>query len=241
MKKTAIFALALATAVGAVAGSAVMPVTAFAKDDPVKLKEDREKFRKKQEEAGINCYLDMTYGVDRGPKDKPKIDSRWSKTTTQEDWKEDKGPQFRIVFSDPKVTDGSGIVFFVQKFIHKQGNSEFNVPFEHAGKSPKTADKNGMIEGFYAEYANSFKDLIKEKCVQPKKVKKGPADLFASVVGTAPGSGKRERMDFYIWQGPNTTWAVTVTYTGLCQDKSESFEDKVDDVLKAHKELKAPN
>lgn len=242
MNRNSLFALVLATAVGVVGGAAVLPGHAIAGEkDPVKLKEKRDAYRKKQEEAGINCYLDMTYGVDRGTKDKPKIDSRWSKSTFESDWKEDKGPQFRIVFSDSKFPEGSGIVFFVQKFIHKQGNSEFSVPFDHAGKSPKTGDKNGMIEGFYAEYANTLKDLVKDKCVPPKKATVKPADLYASVVGTNPSSTKRERMDFYIWQGPNTTWSVTVTFTGVCQEKSEIFEEKVEEVLKATKELKAPD
>ncbi len=241
MNRNSLLALAFATVFGAVSGAAALPQTAFAKDDPVKRKEDREKYRKKQEDANVLCYFDLTYGVDRGPKDKPKIDSRWSRNAHASDAKEDEGIQFSLNFADSRFPEGSGISFRVQKFLHKKGNSEFNVPFEHAGKSPKTADKNGMIEGFYAEYANQFKDLVKDKCVQPKKVKIGPADLFASVVGTAPGSGKRERMDFYIWQGPNTTWACVVVFTGTLQEKAADFEEKVTEVLKAHKELKAPD
>lgn len=242
MNRKSLVVLAFAAAVGFVGGTALLPEHAIAGEkDPVKLKEKRDAFRKKQEDAGVLCYYDLTYGVDRGPKDKPKIDSRWSRNAHHSDAKEDEGIQFSLTFADSRFPEGSAITFRVQKFLHKKGNSEFNVPFEHAGKSPKTADKNGMIEGFYAEYANTFKDLVKDKCVAPKKVKIGPADLFASVVGTSPNSGKRERMDFYIWQGPNTTWACTVIFAGTLQEKSADFEDKVEEVLKGHKELKAPD
>jgi hypothetical protein len=241
MKKTALFALALATAVGAVAGSAVLPATAFAKDDPVKIKEKRDAFRKKQEEAGVICYLDLVYGVERGPKEKPKIDSRWAKEALNTDATEQKGMQFHILFSDSKFPEGSSIRMHIHKFVQKTGTSKGVYSFDNAGKQVDVADKQGMVEGFYAEKTKVFKELVKDRLVPTKKVKVGPADLTCSVVGTNPESSKRERFDVYVWMAPNTTYLCLVIYSGVCQEKSEAFEEKVEEVLKAHKELKAPD
>lgn len=208
--------------------------------DP-KLQANRDKYREKQESAGIRCYLDLTYGVNAGTAEKPLIDSRWTFPAHPADAKEESGIQFSAVFADPRASEPGAITLRVQKFIHKTGKSEFTVPFEHAGVSPKTADAKGMIGGYFAEYAAVFTDVVKNRCVEPRKSRLGPADYFASVVGTSPQTKQRERVDLYLWQGPNTTWVCTFTYTGTFERNSGSFEEKVEQLLKAHRELKAPD
>jgi hypothetical protein len=126
--------------------------------DP-KLQTQRDKYREKQERAGVRGYLDLTYGVLAGTEAKPLIDSRWTFPAHRDGAKEESGIQFSAVFADPRGGEPGAITLRVQKFIHKSGKSEFSVPFAHAGVSPRTADAKGMIGGYFAEYAAAFTDV----------------------------------------------------------------------------------
>ncbi len=236
VKVTAALPLSTASATGAAAATDAVSEAR----DP-KLQTKRDKYREKQESAGIRCYFDLTYGVGAGTAEKPSIDSRWTFSSHPADAKEESGIQLSAVFADERMADGGAITLRVQKFVHKAGKSEFSVPFEHAGVSPKTADAKGMIAGYFAEYAAVLKDVVKDRCVEPRKLRIGPAEYFASVVGTSPQTKQRERIDFYLWQGPNTTWVCTFTYTGVFERRSSDFEEKVDAIMRAHRELKAPD
>jgi hypothetical protein len=231
----------LATPDGARSGFLPGVPSAHAKDDPVKLKEAREKFRKDQQAKGIACYFDLSYGVDKGKPEKPNVDSRWSMEAAGSDWTENKGVQFRATFSDTKFPAGAQIDFIVQKFLHREGNSEFNIPFERAGLSPKTSDLKGVIEGAHTEYVKTLTDIVKDKTFAEKKSNAGPAKIQSSITGTSPDSKQRIRVDHFGWIGPNTTWFVRVTYSGLCCEKSDQFEERVTELLKYTKSLKAPD
>jgi len=234
---------ALSAALGGVAATAVLPPPVWAGDKDLKkleaLKAKREEFRKKKKEEGKFPFFDLSYAADT----KSMKETRWTQTDPPpfQEVSEDKGGQFFATFS-PDITKGSAIEIKAIKYIH--GDSvkklEYSMNFEHAGISCKCADKDKMIEGFYLDEKRRMKDVIEDKCVEPKKAKVGPAKAYASVTGTDAQSGKRKRVDFYMWTDPNVTWILIVEINDKFIDE-EGITDKAEDLIRSIKPLKAPD
>lgn len=244
MRSTRSLVLALSLCAGIAGAVAVAePAALRAGDDPIKVREAREKFRKTQTEKGLACFHDLVYGIDKGPKDKPKLDTRWSFEPTA-----DAAPhsqvQIRGKFSDIKL-ENSSIDMVVQKFKHApEPKMVGTIKLENAGKSPKVSDKQALSQGFYEEEINSSKEVVKERCIEPQKAKgQGPAELMCSVVRVPRDGGARQRVDHYFWMGDkgSSTYILTLTFTGICESKPEAATAWANDMLKAIKELpKAP-
>ena len=219
------------------------PPSARAADDKdakkaEKLKAKRDAFRTKLKEAGKFPFFDMSYAADQ----KAVQETRWTQTDPPPfaDVSEEKGGQFWAVWS-PDITKGWGVEIRVIKYIHKSldGKSEFSMNFEHAGKTCKTADKKAMIEGFYEDWLKQARDVVESKCVEPKKKKVGPTEMWASIVGTDPEAGKRERRDFYLWTDANTTWIAVVRFNDKYLDDPGILE-KAEEFIGTIRDLKPP-
>ncbi|MCG3135829.1 MAG: hypothetical protein HMLKMBBP_03595 [Planctomycetes bacterium] len=234
--------LVLAVGVGAAASAVLLDQPARAGDDAAVIAEKREKYRKTWTEKNHMLYFDLVYGIDKGPKEKPKLDSRWAMEDKHPSAERYKGVQFMAKFSDAKL-ENSAIDVMVQKFAHKTPGSQnpnISIPLDRAGKSVSTASKQEMIDGFYEDRSKSFKELVKDRCVPPKKAKTlGPAEMFASVVGTDE-NGTKKRIDICVWMGDKSshTYLFEATYIGLCESKPDAFGPKVEELLQLTKELK---
>jgi hypothetical protein len=239
MKKAVV--LALAAALFSAAATTLVTQAASAKDDPVKLKADRDAFRKKMKEKKVWCYFDLSYGVDS-----TKVDSRWSAPDPPvSDAKEDEGIQFKAAFSAPAAAEGAAIDILIIKFPHKAVKDgkgvKYTREFPRAGKTVDCSDMKGMVDGFYLDQFKTYTEHAKDKCVEPTKAKAaGPADYWGSVTGMNPEAKVKERSDYFGWLGPNITWIAIVTYKGVYVAKAEDFTDKVFDLMKATKELDPP-
>lgn len=242
----------VAVAIGSIAGSVAASFTgsltggdAFAKDDKkdaakeakeaAELKAKRDKFRDKLITDGKMPFYDLSYVADP----KAAQETRWSQSNPPHPQaEEEKGLQFAASFKVSASQEG-GIDIRGHKFIHKSldGKSEYSYKFDRAGFDCKTADMKKMCEGFFTEWKKEMVDVREEKCVEPKKSSVGPADVFASVIGTNKESQKRERRDFYAWTGPNTSWFLIVTFSDKWLDEPAILV-KAEEFVKTIKECK---
>lgn len=240
-----ILVLAAAAVLGATFAAALPdpPAARAADDKDVKkaqaLKAKRDAFRKKLKEAGKHPFFDLSYAADQ----KAVQETRWTQTDPPPfaDVSEEKGGQFFAVWS-PDITKGFGIEIQVVKYLHKQPNSTggYNVTFEHVGMTCSTADKAKMIEGTWKDWMKQVKEPVEAKCQEPKKKKVGPADTWASVVGTEPQGGKRERRDFYAWADGGSTWIAIVKFSDKFLDDPLILA-KAEEYIGTWKDPKAPN
>jgi hypothetical protein len=235
--------LAASALVGAALGAA-LPLearSALAGDlnkdlkDAEALKKKRDTFREKLKKEGKFPFFDLTHAADQ----KVAQETRWSSDDMKSDKAlEEPGPQLHAVWS-ASTTQQGGIDVMIHKFLHNSldGKSEYTYTFEKAGKKAKTNDKKGIAEGFYLEWMKELKDPVPTKCKEPKKTTVGPAELYATVVGTDPASQRRVRWDLYIWTGPNTTYFTKVEIGDKYLDDPDIMK-KAEDFIGSIKEIK---
>lgn len=211
---------------------------AAAKDDPAVIKKKRDDLRAKLKEEKKFAFWDLSYAVDV----KAVGELRWEHSDPPpfNDLSEKKGGQF-FAQLPLKTGDAPMIKVLIQKLIHKEGNSEFNISFDHAGMSGiKTNDKNKLAEGFCKDWLKQATDPVTKECVlEPKGAKgMGPADVFTAAVATDKESKNRERREWYLWLAPNATYVAAVTYPQYDYYEKAKLKEKVVDFFKNMKELK---
>jgi hypothetical protein len=236
-----------------VAPKPVEPAPGPSRKDPAKqekVRRAREEFRAQMVRKEWLPFLDLSYGVDGA-----RIDSLWSQpdlrtaVANPEDLRESEGLQFVAVFElrlqgdAPEAPPRGRVSVQIVKRLQKSldGKNEYSMAFERAGLRVKVADDKALLDATFREQTSVFADVVKDATVEPRKVNAGPADRFASVTGTDRRTSARERMDFYVWRTPNLTWTAGIRYEGACAEKAEVFAQKVLDLLRATKELKAPD
>jgi hypothetical protein len=222
----------------ALAAALAVPAALAGKDDAADLKKKRDDYKAKLKEEKKLPFHDLSYYADLNV---PK-EFRWSQTDppTSHDLSEKKGVQFRAAFA---LKEGSPPVIqvIVQKFLAKEGNSTFSVPFEYAGFSAPVGDKKKMVEGFYLDWIKKSSEPVQDKCSkEPKKVSAGPADLFGTAVATDKESKKRERRDVFGWLGEGATWIAWFEYPDYEMVEKGKLDEKVLDLMKCLKDAKPP-
>ena len=234
------FRLAVAAVAALAAGAVVatLPPAALAKDDAAERKEKRDAYKKKLKEEKKLPYHDLSYFVDVGT----AKETRWTQTDPPpfDDLSEKKGGQFFATFA---LKEGSPPVVRVtiQKFLAKDGNTSYSLPFEYAGYSADCGDKKKMITGFYEDWIKKNTEPLKDKCDEPKKAAAaGPADLFATAVATDKESKKRERRDWYAWLGEGATWIAQFSYPDYEMVEKGKLNERVAEFMKYTKEAKPP-
>lgn len=246
IRPTLILTLSLALGAAAAALAPIDARPALAGDankdlkEAEKLKKRRDAFREKLKKEGKFPFYDLSYAADQ----KACKESRWSQTdpppVSAADLSEEKGHQFWATWS-VDVTKGQGIEIRVIKMLHKPSPTQKGVyEFKKIGQTVDVADDGKMIQGFYDETRKEFTNLVEAKCVKPTKKSIGPTKMFCSIFGTNTESQKRERKDFYVWTGPNTTWLTIVTFSDKYLDEP-GILDKAAEFIGTWRELKAPD
>ncbi len=200
---------------------------ATAKDDPAKIKANREEKRAELKEKKFYFFHDLSYWVDT-----KKTDGRWNwqdpppfSTVSEEE-----GGQFYAVMSAPDGKEWLKIVAIKHPHFKREGSmqSNYQIPFKNWGKSVRASDADGVVEGMYEDWIRAAKDVIKDKCQKPGKKNFGPAKFFAAAVGTDPEENRRIRKEWYVWSdnglSPPVTWVVIATIDGMFLDKPDMVE-----------------
>ena len=105
------------------------------------------------------------------------------------------------------------IKIICQKWQQTDTGSKYSMSFDQIGESHYLSQVKKCHDAFYRDWKEAAKDVLKKKCVKPRKKRTGPADYFASAVGTDPESNERVRRDWYMWGKSNETFMVTVEYS----------------------------
>lgn len=240
---------ALLTAAVATAALLASALTASAKDDPAKIKADRDAVRKDLAAKKLHPTADLTYVVDIS---KFK-DTRWDIKDLAEPEDKWQGHMFHATHGSGNDSDPSAAIELnVFKCVHTKQEGGQKQDFQHEfklwGKSVKMAMVEQIAVGYYEDFMAGATDVSKDMCKSPdKKSGIGPAKYWGCAVGTAKddasGAKKRMRMDWYVWTvsesiGTFTWWAEVQTAEKFIG--KEGWPEKIDEMMKNFKELKDP-
>jgi hypothetical protein len=233
----------LSVAVALAAAALLLPaLPASAKDDPAKIKADREALKKEMKDKKLWYFHDLSYSVD--PAKLKETRWEWKDPPPFKDLEEKKGGQFMADFC-PTAGGAWAVRIAVIKMPHYQMTADnkrqpFERPFDAWGRSVLLSKIDEIAQGYFEDWIREATDVLKEKCIPTKKKNVGPAEYYSSAVGTDKELKVRVRKDWYHWgttgAGIPCTWVAEVTFSEKFWDKEE-FAQRAEDVIKNMKEI----
>jgi hypothetical protein len=235
--------IALATAAAAIL---VPAVGAFAKDDPAKVKSDREALLKDFKAAKKYVTSEFSYVVDV-----TKLkDQRWEFADIPP-LVPAKGviPVVMKATLSPNPSDPSAsieVLVYRAQQSDSVANTVSSYQFNAWGKSVKVSDVGDMAQGHWEEFMLTATEPSKEKSKAPQKVSIGPAKLWGYAVGTDKETKQRVKKDWFLWTSNDrlagyTWWIEATTSQKLFMSANyKDWNERLENLVKGIVDLKDP-